>query len=190
MKDDEVKAKGFEPLCLADFSGGETCAAKVPGCFEYNLYLIGKAPDPCFSDNIYEFRKYESYHQWYFTSFDSEFGHGVLRFDGIDTVADIIVNGKIVGKADNMFIPHEYEADGLKSTGNELVVHIYPSAVEARKRYVPAMASVARKLPDCVGALTYTVSIVLMLGVSLAVSFFVARKNRKIDMVEALKGAE
>lgn len=62
MKDDEVKAKGFEPLCLADFSGGETCAAKVPGCFEYNLYLIGKAPDPCFSDNIYEFRKYESYH--------------------------------------------------------------------------------------------------------------------------------
>lgn len=29
MKDDEVKAKGFEPLCLADFSGGETYAAKV-----------------------------------------------------------------------------------------------------------------------------------------------------------------
>lgn len=141
MKDDEVKAKGFEPLCLADFNGGETYAAKVPGCFEYNLYLIGKAPDPYFSDNIYGFRQYESYHQWYFTSFDSEFGHGVLRFDGIDTVVDIIVNGKIVGKADNMFIPHEYEADGLKSTGNELVVHIYPSAVEARKRYVPAMAS-------------------------------------------------
>lgn len=55
MKDDEVKAKGFEPLCLADFSGGETYAAKVPGCFEYNLYLIGKAPDPYFSDNIYVF---------------------------------------------------------------------------------------------------------------------------------------
>lgn len=46
------------------------------------------------------------------------------------------------------------------------------------------------ELKTTVGALTYTVSIVLMLGVSLAVSFFVARKNRKIDMVEALKGAE
>ena len=46
------------------------------------------------------------------------------------------------------------------------------------------------ELKITVGALTYTVSIVLMLGVSLAVSFFVARKNRKIDMVEALKGAE
>ena len=46
------------------------------------------------------------------------------------------------------------------------------------------------ELKTTVGALTNTVSIVLMLGVSLAVSFFVARKNRKIDMVEALKGAE
>lgn len=38
--------------------------------------------------------------------------------------------------------------------------------------------------------LTYIITIILSLGVSLTVSFFVARKNRKIDMVEALKGAE
>lgn len=40
------------------------------------------------------------------------------------------------------------------------------------------------------GPLTYTVSIALTLGVSLLVSRMVAGKNRKIDMVEALKGAE
>ncbi|MBQ6806842.1 MAG: ABC transporter permease [Lachnospiraceae bacterium] len=40
------------------------------------------------------------------------------------------------------------------------------------------------------GVLTYSVSILLTFGVSLAVGFMVARKNRKIDMVEALKGAE
>ena len=40
------------------------------------------------------------------------------------------------------------------------------------------------------GPLTYSVSILLTLGVSLIVSFFVARKNRKINMVEALKFAE
>lgn len=34
------------------------------------------------------------------------------------------------------------------------------------------------------------VSVLLTLGMSLAVSFMVSRKNRKIDMVEALKGAE
>lgn len=41
-----------------------------------------------------------------------------------------------------------------------------------------------------VGALTYCVSILLTFGVSFLVNFFIARKNRKIDMVEALKGRE
>lgn len=40
------------------------------------------------------------------------------------------------------------------------------------------------------GVLTYTVSILLTFGVSLAVGWMVAGKNKKIDMVEALKGAE
>lgn len=40
------------------------------------------------------------------------------------------------------------------------------------------------------GALTYSVSVLLTFGVSMAVGFMVARKNKKIDMVEALKGAE
>lgn len=40
------------------------------------------------------------------------------------------------------------------------------------------------------GTLTYCVSILLTFGVSLLVGLMVARKNKKIDMVEALKGAE
>lgn len=40
------------------------------------------------------------------------------------------------------------------------------------------------------GPLTYGVSILLTFGVSLLVGLMVARKNKKIDMVEALKGAE
>lgn len=40
------------------------------------------------------------------------------------------------------------------------------------------------------GPLTYCVSILLTFGVSLLVGLMVARKNRKIDMVEALKGTE
>ncbi len=40
------------------------------------------------------------------------------------------------------------------------------------------------------GVLTYCVSILLTFGVSLLVGFMVARKNKRIDMVEALKGAE
>lgn len=40
------------------------------------------------------------------------------------------------------------------------------------------------------GVLTYSVSMLLTFGVSLLVGLMVARKNKKIDMVEALKGAE
>ena len=40
------------------------------------------------------------------------------------------------------------------------------------------------------GPLTYSVSVLLTFGVSLLVGLMVARKNKKIDMVEALKGTE
>ena len=46
------------------------------------------------------------------------------------------------------------------------------------------------ELKVSVGVLTYAVSILLTFGTSLAVGWMVTGKNRKIDMVEALKGAE
>lgn len=46
------------------------------------------------------------------------------------------------------------------------------------------------ELKMAIGALTYSVSILLTFGVSMIVGLMVARKNRKINMVEALKGAE
>ena len=46
------------------------------------------------------------------------------------------------------------------------------------------------ELQATLGVLTYSVSILLTFGVSLIVGVFVARKNKKIDLVEALKGAE
>ena len=46
------------------------------------------------------------------------------------------------------------------------------------------------ELNATVSPLTCAIGTVLTLGVSLLVSAAVARKNKKIDMVEALKGAE
>ncbi len=46
------------------------------------------------------------------------------------------------------------------------------------------------ELKMAVGPVTYVVSIALTFGVSLLVGLVVARKNRRIDMVEALKGTE
>ena len=42
----------------------------------------------------------------------------------------------------------------------------------------------------CLGPATFIVGIVATLAVSLLVSFLISRKNKKIDMVEALKGTE
>ena len=46
------------------------------------------------------------------------------------------------------------------------------------------------ELSMTIGILTYSVSVLLTFGVSLLVGWMVARKNRKIDMVEALKCVE
>ena len=57
--------------------------------------------------------------------------------------------------------------------------------------YVLVTALVSEyELSITIGWITYIVSIALTFGVSLLVGLMVARKNKKIDMVEALKGAE
>ena len=57
--------------------------------------------------------------------------------------------------------------------------------------YVLVTALVSEyELSITIGWMTYVVSIALTFGVSLLVGLMVARKNKKIDMVEALKGAE
>lgn len=52
------------------------------------------------------------------------------------------------------------------------------------------MLATEYELKLLVGPLTYAISMLVTFGVSLVVGFFVARKNKKIDMVEALKGRE
>ncbi len=64
-----------------------------------------------------------------------------------------------------------------------------PAGLITLKWLVVALAS-EYELKLMLGPLTYLVSILLTFGVSILVSFMVARKNRKIDMVEALKNAE
>ena len=57
--------------------------------------------------------------------------------------------------------------------------------------YVLVKALVSEyELSIIVSLMTYVIGIALTLGVSLLVGLMVARKNKKIDMVEALKGAE
>ena len=107
--------------------------AKVPGNFELDLYAAGLEPDPIWGNNNWEYFKYETYHLFYTRKFKANPSLKYeLCFEGIDTVADIILNGKIIKHVANMFIAHTVEVEGLLEE-NELTVHIYPAMLEGRK---------------------------------------------------------
>ncbi|MBQ7161701.1 MAG: FtsX-like permease family protein [Clostridia bacterium] len=64
-----------------------------------------------------------------------------------------------------------------------------PAGLGTLQWMISALAS-EYEMKLMLGPLTYTVSILLTFGVSLIVGWMVARKNKKIDMVEALKTSE
>ena len=64
-----------------------------------------------------------------------------------------------------------------------------PAGVGVLQYLIVALAS-EYEMKLTLGPLTYTVSIALTFGVSLVVGWMISRKNRKINMVEALKGVD
>ena len=123
-------------------AGFEIIDASVPGNFEIDLMKAGKIDDLYYSTNALKAQQLENMHIWYFCSFEAE-KNQFLRFDGIDTIADIYINGEFVKSTDNMFMACDVYAD-WKNGKNELIVHIKPAMLESRK-YLPPVASNAMK---------------------------------------------
>ena len=120
--------------------------AQVPGNVELDLVRAGLEEDPFFAENIYAFRKYEFYQWWFERSFDAPEDTGnrwVLRFEGVNTFADIFLNGERIGSCDNMFIEHEFDVTDLLNYGEEntLAVRIRSAVNEARKMDFPVSVS-------------------------------------------------
>ncbi|MBR0505522.1 MAG: glycoside hydrolase family 2, partial [Kiritimatiellae bacterium] len=102
--------------------------ATVPGCCEMELVKAGEMPDPMFSTNALAFTALEG-NQWLYTKTfrcpPREPGErAVLVFDGIDTLADVFLNGEKIGEADNMLIPHEFDVTGKVREGAENTVQV------------------------------------------------------------------
>jgi beta-mannosidase len=95
----------------------------------------GLLPDLFWGTNPLLAQKEENKHLWYVKRFSAEAlseGEAYLRFEGIDTYAEVYLNGKRIGTCDNMLIEHEFPAVGLRAGENELMVHIEPTAIRAR----------------------------------------------------------
>lgn len=113
--------------------------AQVPGNVLGDLQRAGMIPDPYFGNNSDALRPYEFIDWEYRTTFSmpefSECETLQLVFEGIDTVAEVILNGRTVGNFANMFIEHRItvERDWLLLKENELVVRIQSPVNYARQ---------------------------------------------------------
>ena len=114
--------------------------APVPGEYVSALVKNGMEEDPFCGENLYNFRKYEFYSFWYQRTFDFDGGAGdwMLRFEGVDTVADVFVNSVKVGSCDNMLTDHVFPVShALKKGENTLSVHIFSTVNKAREIDMP-----------------------------------------------------
>ena len=131
------------PKTVAELSsyGEGQMSAQVPIEFALALEENGIVPEIYKDQNVLQLQKYESYHVFYGYSFSYQKKEGYipeLVFEGLDTVCEIWLNGQLLGKTENMFIPHTFRPDNLVEGDNELVLHFLPVTMEARKYEVKA----------------------------------------------------
>ncbi len=105
--------------------------ATVPGSVYNDLLINGRMEDPYYRDNELAALKVMDDDFEYRTVFDAPAGvlsseEVLLRFDGIDTVADIYLNGEWLAYVENMHRVWEFPVKALlRETGNELRVVLH-----------------------------------------------------------------
>ena len=112
-------------------SNHEIISCDVPGTVLGALYKEGKIPDPFYRDNEERLRDlfYEDF------VFIKEFIPGenfaagadslVIRFEGIDTLSEITLNGKFLAATDNMHRRYEFDVSGFVKGGiNRLEIRL------------------------------------------------------------------
>ena len=122
--------------------------AAVPGNFELDMEKAGLLPDLFVGRNLLKAQELEMTHLFYSRNFFLEnleqYPDPYFDFQGIDTFAEIYLNGQKIGSTDNMLIAHEIPAEGLRQGENELFIHITPVAIRARE-YNYSLADFALK---------------------------------------------
>ncbi len=111
--------------------------ATVPGNLELDLLANGLIDEPFHGMNIVGLRRYEHVWAYYLHTFDVPDRPGTtpyLVFEGIDCFADILLNGRLVHRSDNMLIEQHIPVDGalLPGESNTLCVVIEPAVDRAR----------------------------------------------------------
>jgi beta-mannosidase len=116
-------------------AAGEWIPATVPGDVHVDLMAAGRLDEMYFSDNIAQ-NKWVTEKAWWmrrgFTVAETDLEPFTeLVFKGIDTVADIYLNGEKIGHTENMFREYRFDVSGRIRTRepNELAVCIQPVCI-------------------------------------------------------------
>jgi beta-mannosidase len=127
---------------------GQWLKASVPGTIHTDLLAERLIPEPFYSDNEDKLQWVGQIDWAYKTAFDipKDFVPGKkinLVFEGLDTVADIILNDEKIDSVNNMFRKHNYDVTSLiKKKNNKLEINFtsaenYAKAQEALNGKVP-----------------------------------------------------
>lgn len=125
------------------YRGEEGLAGSVP-CSMYSILLEhGKMDDPFYRTNEYDARAMSEEDCTLYATFPADeqtlaAPRQVLRFLGVDTLADIYLNGTYLGHTENMHRIWEYDVKGLLCPENQLEVRFSSplrAAREAASKY-------------------------------------------------------
>lgn len=140
-----IKLQLHENWQLCNIRQLDWIPVQIPGDIYAALLKTGKMPDPFFGDNEYQAKALMEEDYEYRTVFNYEEAQFkdcqevILRFDGIDTIADIYLNGCCLGKVDNMHRIWEFPVGELLENGKNTLRVIIRSPLkfmaEAFKKY-------------------------------------------------------
>ena len=129
--------------------------ATVPGGVHEALRAAGRLPDPYWDRNEADARWVEDRDWWFRTTVPAvpTPEHGRLRLicHGLDTVADLWLDGEPLGHSENMFRPAEFDLSGRLAAPAELLICFRPPLAGIRP---PAAATnLVEKLGDALAAI-------------------------------------
>jgi beta-mannosidase len=103
--------------------------AIVPGSIHSDLFLNGLIEDPFIGDNEKKLQWIDSVDWIYKCEFftDGNFKKPKLVFEGLDTYADIFLDGKYIFSVNNMFRSWEYSLSAFPSGKHELMIWFNPA---------------------------------------------------------------
>ena len=153
---------GSRPVAMIDLGGAwkfkatdesQWMPAHVPSTVQTDLLGAGRIPDPFYRDNELKVQWVERKEWEYRRRFQVDaalLAHDrvLLECRGLDTIAEIHVNGRLLAKTINMFIEHEFDVKPFLRPGENEIHIVFGSILNWVRQQVDADPRAATLCPE------------------------------------------